>query len=252
MTKARWNLLAGLLLVIAGCSSGVTVDGTLEPLASLTSSTSTVAVGSTSSSSTMPRTTTSTLSGREVEIGPAAGVSLSVVGVDYGDVLNIRAGPGMDQAVIAAAEPTMSGLIAQGKTRMLPNGALWIEVQFAGVTGWVYLGHVAVLGGTEDATAFVVEQLGEYPTTNSMREMGEIVANVFASSEPPSHIVMVSPATQGDVVDIAFDVIGVGDDAISGYRIRVFAVPVSDGLGFHSAELTTLCSRGVTSDELCT
>jgi hypothetical protein len=31
----------------------------------------------------------------------------------------------------------------------------------------------------------------------------------------------------------------------------VFAAAVSDGLGFHSAEMTTLCARGVTADGMC-
>ena len=257
MTAASRNLMAGVLLVVAGCSTSVT-GSTIEPTGppSTSNTTTPVTVAPTSSSTTtssphQQETTTSTLAGREVSIGLGAGVSLAVVGIEHHDVLNMRAGPGVHEPVIATAEPTSTGLIAQGKTRMLPDGALWVEVEFATVVGWVYLGHVATLADTADATAFVVAQLGEYPTTTSMQEMGQIVASVFATTDPQSRIVMVATAAPGTVQDTTFDVIGVGDDAIGGYRIRVFAVPVSDGLGFHSAEVTTLCIRGVTTDGLC-
>lgn len=253
MIGTRWNLVAGLLLVAVGCSTSGTVNDTLEPSRSsstVNASTSTSAIDSTSSSSVLGETST-TLEGHEIDAGPLMGVSLVVIGVEHDDVLNVRAGPGVDESVLATAEPTSTGLVAQGRTRIMPDGALWVEVDIHGTLGWVHMGYVALQAGTEDVTALVVQNLGEYPTTASMREMGHLVASVFASSEPASRIVMVAAAAPGDMQDVTFDVIGLGDDAIRGYRVRVFAVPVSDGLGFHSAELTTLCARSMTDDGRC-
>jgi hypothetical protein len=55
------------------------------------------------------------------------------------------------------------------------------------------------------------------------------------------------------VRDVVFDVIGVGDDAVLGVRLRVFGAPVQDGEGveLRSVERTLLCDRGVTDDGRC-
>ena len=45
-----------------------------------------------------------------------------------------------------------------------------------------------------------------------------------------------------------------GDDAVKGYRLRIFAEPaaIADaGFLLNSVEATLLCSRGVTDDGLC-
>lgn len=262
MTGTRWNWVVGLLLIMVGCSPSGTVDDTLEPSRSSSTAslpTSTSAINSTSPSSTLRETTTTTLAttttttlaGREIDVGPSVGMSLAVIGVEHDDVLNVRAGPGVNERVLMTAAPTSEGLIAQGRTRITPDGALWTEVELDQIIGWVHLGYVATIGSTNDVTAQVVSGLGEYPTASSMVDLGRLVSTMYASLEPVSRIVMVADSEPGDVRDVTFDVIGVGDDAIRGYRIRVFAVAVSDGLGFHSAELTTLCGRGVTDDGLC-
>ena len=254
MTGTRWDLIAGLLLVAVGCSPSGTVIDTPGSVGSSSTSgapVSTSVVGTTATPTTPAATTPSTLAGRNVDDGPSEGVSLAVIGVEHDDVLNVRSGPGPDEPIVATAEPTSAGLIALGRTRALPDGALWTEVRVRQMDGWVHLGFVAALAGTDDVTSAVVASLGEYPTSPSMREMGRLVATVFASSEPASRIVMVAPAAAGEIQDVTVDVVGVGDDSIRGYRVHVFAVAVSDGLSFYSAELTTLCTRGVTAAGLC-
>lgn len=57
--------------------------------------------------------------------------------------------------------------------------------------------------------------------------------------------------TMGDLGEVTYDVIGLGDDATLGYRLHVFGQAVSDGISLHSVERTALCTRGVTTDGLC-
>ena len=56
----------------------------------------------------------------------------------------------------------------------------------------------------------------------------------------------------GDPGEVTFDIVGLGDDSVGGYRLHIFANPAEEGDGFvlKSVERTTLCSRGVTG-ELC-
>ncbi len=255
-----------LTLLLAACGgSGVVVDSTVLRSTSTTSGTippttvtvTTTSTTTTSTTTTMAPTTTSTLAGIDVMIGPWEGDIVGVVGVQHDDVLNLRAGPGRGGPVTGTVEPMYEELVARGQTRLLPDGSLWINVDYEGEIGWVHLSYVAWIGAVDDATALVVAALGEYPTTNSMEEMGLMVAGVFAAADPASRIVMtVAPTMDGsgemdDLGEVTYDVIGLGDDATLGYRLHVFGQVVSDGLSFHSVERTALCVRGATPDGLC-
>ena len=63
---------------------------------------------------------------------------------------------------------------------------------------------------------------------------------------------VVAPAV-GDLGEVTYDVIGLGDDSIGGWRLHVFGTPSASGEGFllKTLEATTLCTRGVTTDGLC-
>ncbi len=61
----------------------------------------------------------------------------AVILVSEDDVLNIRSGPGVQNAVVGKLEPTASGLTRTGKTTSVGDG-LWVEIQNpASGTGWV-------------------------------------------------------------------------------------------------------------------
>ena len=79
-----------------------------------------------------------------------------------------------------------------------------------------------------------------------------IVAESLASEEPPSRIVMSVAPTVGDLGEVTYDVVGIGDDAVRGFRLHVFATPDEGGEGFvlKSVEQTVLCGRGL-SGVLC-
>jgi hypothetical protein len=238
-----------LLLIWACGDSGANTTTTSE--ATTTSATTTPA---TTTSTTAATTTTSEddLPGEPIDFGPRAGDEVAVVGVAHDDVLNVRAAPGTDSDVIAELAPTATGLIGTGRARSLPE-SIWFEVEVEGVTGWVSSAFIGYLGLTDDATAEVIETLGETPGAETMLDLGLIVAEAMGSDEPPSRIVMSVAPSVGDLGEVTYDVVGFGDDALGGVRLHVFGDPAEGGESFvlSNVERTFICSRGVTDDGFC-
>jgi hypothetical protein len=247
-----------MLAVACGSDTGEPTTTTVAPTTTITPSpTTTNAPMRTTTTAPQPTTTTApgptttTLAGEPIDFGPAAGDILMVVGVRHDDVLNLRAGPGTGQPIIDEIPPTYTELEAQGNTRDLSPG-FWIEVDYEGTTGWVNLRYVAYEGVVTDETSTVVAELGERPVEPTMIDLGELVASVFASeADPESAIVQVTPVSTGDLAEVTFDVVGIGDDSVLGSRLHVFAEKVAGGFSLRSVEVTTLCGRGVTDDGLC-
>jgi len=186
-----------------------------------------------------------------VDGGPPRGAVLSVVGVTHDDVLNLRASPGADQQILLGIPPTEESVLALGRTRALP--AWWTNVEYAGVVGWVNLSYVAYGGATSDMTSEILAGTGGSLDGASMTELGAAVAAVVASDDPPSDVVLVVPETVGDLGEVTFDVIGIGDDSVRGFRLHVFGQPGNSGFCLISVEGTVLCdpTRGVTEEGLC-
>lgn len=243
--------LAVFAVFVGACTSGVDDTTTTAPPPPTTSTTAFVTTSTQGTTTTaIPATTTTTIPGEPIDFGPRDGDVLMVVGVAHDDFLNLRALPGPDQEILDEIPPTFESVMALGETRNLP-AAFWIKVSIDGTIGWVHMGFVAYMGQTDDSTQTVVDHLGEYPTADDMTALGLIVANVFASDEPESTVVVVVPESIGDLGEVTYDVIGIGDDAVRGFRIHVFGEPVTDGFSLKSAEVTVLCGRGITTDGLC-
>jgi hypothetical protein len=203
------------------------------------------------SASTTPGVPDADLPGEPVDFGPGAGVVVAVIGVEHDDVLNVRSLPGADQAIVGEAEPLADDLVATGRHRDIGE-SFWFEVTRAGVTGWVNASFVAYLGSVDDITSQIVAEVGMVGA-ETMLDLGELVAATRASDEPPSRITVTVAPTVGDLGEITLDVVGLGDDAITGERLHVFGTPEASGEGFslRSVEAQLLCSRGVTTDDLC-
>lgn len=260
----RRALLVIVMLVVAACGAGNNIGGSTttsapapsttstEPETTTTVAPTTTTIGETTTSApgvstttTAPTPTTTTLAGRPIEFGPAAGDVLMVVGVRHDDVLNLRAGPGANQPIKDGIPPVFDELVARGNTRELPS-SFWIQVDYEGTTGWVHMGYVGFQGDTTDDTAKVIQDLGKTPLEDSMTDLAELIADRYASDgDPESDIVQVTPVVEDDLVEVTYDVIGLGDDAVLGFRLHVLAEESSDGFTLKSLEVTTICGRGV-------
>lgn len=246
MKKLTFSALA-LALVVAACGGGgdaadSTTTTTTEPKPTTATSEATT---------TRPETTTTTeLPGKPIDFGPAEGDTVAVIGVAHDDVLNLRAAPGANQEILAEIPNLADGLTTLGHTRDTGD-SFWIEVEYDGTTGWVHYGFIGYLGVTDDMTSTVIDQLGKTPVAETMVDIGAAVAATFASDEPESEIVLTVISTVGDLGEVTYDVIGIGDDAVRGFRVHVFGQPEVGTFGLKSVEVTTLCGRGVTDEGLC-
>ena len=180
-----------------------------------------------------------------VDIGPVAGATLAVVGVQYDATLHLRTEPGNDQPVAASLGSLEHNLSATGKTREV-DSSQWFEVKADGVKGWADSRSLAYLGTTEDVTRRIVDKLGRTPTAVSMLELGRIVTTADASTQPPvSRItVTVAPTTAGGVGEVTYDVVGFADDSVLGERLHVLGKP-GEKFTLIRVIATPFCRRGV-------
>lgn len=183
---------------------------------------------------------------------PSEGAILGVVGVRHDDMLNVRSGPDVTFDVIATLEPTQTGIAGTGEGWQLPSGSVWWKIEADGVVGWANQRFLSRLGGVDDLTSFVVGELGEVPVAETMLGLGLIVANTFAGADSGSDVVVSVAPTVGDFGEVTYDVIGLGDDSLGGYRLHTFGQPTNSGGGFSlmAVEATAMCQRGVSGD-LC-
>lgn len=239
-----------LALTLAACGGGDTGASTTTTEAATTSTTTPTTQPETTTTTAPATTTTTELAGEEIDFGPAEGDEVAVIGVAHDDVLNLRSAPDANADILAEIPNRHDELIALGHTRNVGD-AFWIEVEYDGTTGWVHYSFIGYLGVTDDMTAAVIDELGETPVAETMLDIGAAVAETFASEEPESDIVLTVAPTVGDLGEVTYDVIGIGDDAVRGFRVHVFAQPEDETFGLKSVEVTTLCGRGVTAEGLC-
>lgn len=251
-----------LALTAAACGTSDQSTSTSEPSSVTTTASPTTSVTvpdtttvvpeastTTGPATTVPGTTITTLAGEPVDGFAGEGDVLMVVGVSHDDVLNVRAGPGIAYEIVATIDPEGTAT-ATGEARDIGR-SIWYRIGVGGTTGWVNASFLAFGGATDDVTAAVVENLGEYPTAATLEELGRIVAGTHATTDPESSVVLSVAPSVGDLGEVAYDVIGLGDDSIYGYRLRVFADPVGDGFALHTVERTDLCGRGVDLAGVC-
>ena len=114
-----------------------------------------------------------------------AGATYIVVGVAHDDTLNVRSGPGPGYDVLTEIPPTGQA-VATGRDTIVDSG-LWYEVDVAAVRGWASSSFLALAGATADITAEVIADAGgTAPTAQTMEELGLLVADLRASTDPRS------------------------------------------------------------------
>ncbi len=238
----RWGLILLVsTLVLVSCAGD---EAVITTTSSTTTSTTTTTVATT--------TTTTTLPGEPIDLFPEEGDILAVVGVSYDSELNVRAAPGTDQAVVVRLPPLTDDVVATGQERQLTD-SIWYEISVDDITGWASSAYLAWIGETTDITATVIGLLGETPTAETMLDLGLVVAESQASDEPASRIRVSRSPSVRDLGEVSYDVIGLGDDALFGVRLRIFATPDDSGDSFtlKTVESTALCARGLTPEGFC-
>lgn len=179
--------------------------------------------------------------------GASALGDLAVVGVERGDVLNVRSGPGAGNTIVAELAPTDVGLTATGRTREVGGGGRWSEVETADATGWVNARYLALVGQTEDVTAMFAEPV----RARTPARLATAMVDRLYPDPPRPAVVVVEGPRRGDLTELLVDVVGIGDDTARGWRWRIFAETAGAGYRLRTVEETVLCSRDVTDEGLC-
>lgn len=251
MTRLRHRRLVRLALVLA---LGLAACGSDEPATDVPGGTTTPTPAPSPAPSptahasptvTPPEQSPAELAGEPFEGPPVHGTPalLDVIGVAAGDVLNVRAGPGVDADVVATLAPLATDVAATGAARLLP-GSIWLEVEVDGTTGWANSSFFAFLGSTDDITSWLLGEVDSRPSAPSLEELAAEVAALVASEDPPSEVVISDGPRIGDLGEVTVDVIGLGDDAERGLRLVVFATEDDGAFTLRTVEATSLCSRG--------
>ncbi|MFZ6004784.1 MAG: SH3 domain-containing protein [Actinomycetota bacterium] len=237
--------LAAAAALVAGCGD----DGDDSVAASTTTTTDDETTTTAPADDELP--------GEDVDFFFEDGDELAVVGVEAGDTLNVRAGPGVDFDVVAELAPLATDVAPTGRHRSLDGAGIWTEVRTDdGGTGWVNAAFLAYLGLTDDVTTEIAADPADLPSAATMLELGDAVAATRIAADgsdgPVPDVVVVDGPSVGDLGEITIDIVGLPDDSGLGERLHLFATPSEDGKSFtvRTVERTILCRRGA-ADGFC-
>lgn len=218
-------------------SSGPTTDETPDSTQDDSDGSDTSATDGDDGDGSTGAPTTGDLPGEVVELYPYEGATQSVVGVEAGDTLNVRSGPGTDFGVVVELDPRSAEAVATGHNRVLDDGTTWAELTVGDDTGWANVAYLAEAGETRDIT----DEVRVSPEGSSPADIAVDVAGQRSPEEPTPRLTVVHESQGLGVVDL----LGIGDDAAKGERITVTVEA-----GTVTVESTVLCARGV-SGGLC-
>jgi len=192
------------------------------------------------STTTIQSEPTFTLPGGEVDSTFATGDVVGVVGAAH-DVTHWLVGLPGDEitgGVVRELQPTETGLSALGAAWQVDD-VLWERLRFGEHEGWFPRSMLAFIGEPEDVT-------GLY-TGISAESVEELGAEVAGEIEAARIVLVAEPGP----LEVVYDVIGLEDDSVAGYRIRVVASEQAGRFAPELVERTPLCSRGISEDGLC-
>ena len=199
------------------------------------------------------------LPGTPFDFGPAAGQPLIVVGVRYDDSLNFRARPGVGESIVTDIAPLVDATItAAGEARQV-NDSIWWKVIVNGSEAWANQKFLGMPGATRSIFDEVAAELGVLKA-DSLEDMVDMVLEARNYDEDPPLRIEFSGeplAFEGVGAFAVVDVLGFGDDALRGERLRIEVDIVQDApdepiqfVVLTEVESQAICSRGVT-EGLC-
>lgn len=219
---------------------------------------STDQTGPTSTEAGATTTASTADAGSPIDFAPPAGTELAIVGVQWDDTLNFRAGPGVEEPVVVdiAALPADPPVIAAtGEAWQFP-GSIWWQVTVDGDEVWASQAFLGMLGAETDITDSFAGPAG----TSSLEAAADTILTTLDDSAGELRVRHVIEPLMFEVGGRAIvDVLGYQDDAVKGERFTIEVEPVFDESGDEpvivdltivSVTSTPICSRGV-SGGLC-
>lgn len=220
--------MALALILIASCT-GAADDESTTTTTSTTLSITTIPT---------PTTTTATLPGNEVPSIFEPGDVLGVIGVESGSSPRLLSFPGQTGEPVLEVNPIEDDLEALGRAWEIDDVAWeWLLVQ--GHEGYLPRSWLGFIGEPEDVTSQFAQL-----TSDSVARLGEEIASEI---EAANTVLVAQPSP----LEVVYDVLGLGDDSIAGYRIRVAAREATVGFAPESVQRSPLCTRGLTATGVC-
>lgn len=208
--------------------------------------------------------TTTTSGGVFYDIGPVAGEVLDVVGVRYDDVLNIRDQANASSSIVATAAPFAANpQLISGGEGLLINGGAWWKLTVNGTPAWAnasFLGQVSP--NTEDLMPTLTTNMSS-TTSADLNALIVDIAAALAAGPTPSVVLSTEPVGLDAIgSEATIDVLGIGDDSVMGWRIRILFNNVFDDINAQNPQLIgvelvaadgfPICHRGLqASSGLC-
>ena len=190
----------------------------------------------------------SALPGEDLDFGFPEGTILSVFGVRYDDVLNVRHIPGLGGDIVTTLDPLETGFVATGRHRLLPT-TVWSELLVDGTTyGWVNRSFVAVSGVYTVDDVFAFGEAGAV-TAETLEEFAQLVGEAMVFE--PEALQRIELPLVPTEVNVWVDVVGIGDDSGAGFRLIVTPVEGFDGWTVGSIDRIDMCGRGGAPGGLC-
>lgn len=181
----------------------------------------------------------------------ASAGDIAIIGVSPANSLPMYALPGEQNPIVGEVAGDADDVVGLGEAFVDDDGELWWLLQSGGAQGWIKPG-AAFLGARSDVTAEFGTLVGA-----SVEDLAQAVAdNIVASDGPFDSVVLIEAAeiTNGFEGTATIDVVGLGDDALAGYRLLVDGsanATQGDEYALTGVTRILLCSRGLTPDGLC-
>ena len=217
--------MALALILVASCTGAANDTSTTTTTLSITTSPT-------------PTTTTVTLPGNEVPSVFEPGDVLGVIGVESEPSPRLLSFPGQTGEQVFEVNPVEDDFEALGRAWSIDDVA-WEWLLVEGHEGYLPRSWLGFIGQPEDVTSQFAPL-----TSDSVVALGEEIAGEI---EAANTVLVAQPSP----LEVVYDVIGLGDDSIAGYRIRVSAREATGGFAPESVQRSPLCTRGLTATGVC-
>lgn len=184
-------------------------------------------------------------------IGPAAGISMAVVGVRWDNVLNVRDQPNgniiarlntvlgegrgaeidvlaPDSGAVLAVTP-IDGVMATGESTQ-PQTVMWNRINVGGIEGWASDAYLAALGRrASELSDRLRRDLSSSEDFDTVAEIEGLAQARLQVAEPDAEQVIVWPVEFFEGSGVHWiDVLGVRDSRLRGYRVGIVIVAGGD------------------------
>lgn len=179
---------------------------------------------------------------------------LGVTKVLPDDVLYVRASPGASAAIVGALPFDATGITATGEMKV-DGRTTWLEVSYAGFTGWASRTYLDQVASSRNVTEEWVKRLGSAASPDALARKLAGALNEMVASEGEGEMegggsaVLVGVTKSGPPRAVVY-VRGYMDDSVSGEQFVLTMREDGGSYVVDTVRASVICARGV-AGSLC-